>query len=98
MPTRPELVIRIRSVAGIELSVVRNRNPAFLVLLSGSSTVNVADSMDLVRNGSYFYLLPDDIVYIPATPLSDAAHIAQQVADVLFFRGWSAGLSWELNP
>lgn len=63
-----------------------------------ATRVNVADSMDLVRNGSYFYLLPDDIVYIPATPLSDAAHIAQQVADVLFFRGWSAGLSWELNP
>lgn len=62
-----------------------------------ATRVNVQGSLDLVNNASLFYLLPDDIVYIPSTPLSNAAHIARQVADVLFFRGWSVGFSWQLN-
>jgi polysaccharide export outer membrane protein len=62
-----------------------------------ATRVNVANGLNFTDDGSLFYLLPDDIVYIPATRISDAAHIAKQVGDVLFFRGWSLGFSWQLH-
>jgi len=44
-----------------------------------------------------FYLHPDDIVYIPRRRLNTAAEIANEVADIFFFRGWSIGFSDEFN-
>lgn len=44
-----------------------------------------------------FYLHPDDIIYIPRRRLNTAAEIATEVADILFFRGWSIGFSGDYN-
>jgi polysaccharide export outer membrane protein len=38
--------------------------------------------------GTLFYLMPDDIVFVPRTPLSEAAQIATELRDLLMFRGW----------
>lgn len=62
-----------------------------------ATRVNVTNGPNLQGDGGLFYLLPDDIVYIPATRISGTAHIARQVADILLFRGWSLGLSWQLH-
>jgi polysaccharide export outer membrane protein len=47
--------------------------------------------------GTFFYLKPNDIVYVPRTKINHAAEIARDVADILFFRGWNVGFSWELH-
>lgn len=63
----------------------------------------VATRIDLKKtlsfeNGSeFFYLYPDDIVYVPKTWLATAADVAKKIANVLFFRGWSVGFTWELH-
>ena len=48
-----------------------------------------------VAKGRIFYLRPDDVVFVPSRPLSTAAQISREVADVLFFRGW--GFSIDLD-
>jgi polysaccharide export outer membrane protein len=44
-----------------------------------------------------FYLQPDDIVWVPRTWISKAAEVARDIADILFFRGWGVGFTWELH-
>jgi polysaccharide biosynthesis/export protein len=39
--------------------------------------------------GQMFVLRPDDIVYVPKTWLRSAAEVAKDLADMIFFRGWS---------
>lgn len=46
--------------------------------------------------GALFYLMPDDLVFVPRTRLSTTAQIANEIADVLMFRGWTLdGISVE---
>lgn len=76
-----------------EVYVIRRKGKQII-----ARRVNVMDTLSFSDNGTMFYLLPDDIVYIPSSPLSDAAHLANQVAEVLMFRGWGVNFSWQLNP
>jgi len=46
---------------------------------------------------SFFYLSPDDMVYVPKRPITRIAELMRDVGDALHFRGWSVGLSWELH-
>lgn len=54
----------------------------------------VATRLDLTRSadfggrGSMFYLMPDDIIFVPRTRLSHSAEIATHLRDALMFRGW----------
>lgn len=75
-----------------EVYVIRRKGKQII-----ATRVNLEDTLSFRDSGTLFYLLPDDIVYVPSTPLSDAAHLATQVAEVLFFRGWSLNFSWRLN-
>lgn len=42
----------------------------------------------------FFFLQPDDIVYVPKTWLSRTAQISNDIADILFFRGWGGNISF----
>lgn len=44
------------------------------------------------RNG-LFYLQPDDIIYIPKRRIAKWAEVAQEISQVLLFRGWGFSLS-----
>jgi polysaccharide export outer membrane protein len=59
--------------------------------------VNVEKSLELNEDGEFFFLQPDDIVYVPRRDLNRWAAIARDVADVIFFRGWSVGFSADYN-
>lgn len=54
----------------------------------------IATRIDLSRSGALggrkpmFYLMPDDLVFVPRTRISEAAQIARQVSEALMFRGW----------
>lgn len=45
----------------------------------------------------FFYLSPDDIVYVPKRPITRAAELVRDLAEVVQFRGWSVGFNWELH-
>jgi polysaccharide export outer membrane protein len=42
----------------------------------------------LRRDGSFFFLQPNDIVYIPKTWITETAEVMRDLQDVLLFRGW----------
>ena len=75
-----------------EVYVIRRKGKQMI-----ATRVNAEQTFSMAGNGSLFFLMPDDIVYIPSTPLSDAAYLSQQVADVLMFRGWGLNFSWQLR-
>ncbi len=49
------------------------------------------------REYKFFYLKPDDILYVPKRPINKAAELMRDVSEILLFRGWSFGFSWELH-
>jgi polysaccharide export outer membrane protein len=51
--------------------------------------VDMRQAASLGGFGALFYLMPDDLVFVPRTRLSTTAQIVTQVRDVLMFRGWS---------
>ena len=51
----------------------------------------------LRRDSSFFYLLPNDIVYVPKTWIAEAAEVARDIGSILFFRGWSYSLTDSIN-
>lgn len=51
------------------------------------------------KDGRYFYIRPDDIIYIPKTRISSLAQLHRDISDILFFRGWGISLDGTLyNP
>lgn len=53
--------------------------------------VNLKSTLALGPEGEYFYLKPDDMVYVPRTNLSSMARVMTQVGEMFWFRGWSLG-------
>ncbi len=61
--------------------------------------INLKEVLALKKSSKFFYLQPDDIVYVPKTYIRKAADVARDIADIFFFRGWGIGLgfSYELH-
>jgi len=51
--------------------------------------VNLSEILSPTESGSYFYLKPDDILYIPREGYLDFADVIQTIARIVMFRGWS---------
>ncbi len=56
-------------------------------------SLNVSDLTTTQRDAAFFYLRPDDIIFIPRTRIASLAQLMQQIADIALFRGWSASYS-----
>lgn len=89
---KPISVAQALSLAGsfskdAELSsvIVARRHQSKIV----ATRLDLTKSADLGGRGSLFFLMPDDIVYVPRTRLSEAAQIGTELRDALMFRGWS---------
>ncbi|NWH04701.1 polysaccharide biosynthesis/export family protein [Desulfobacter latus] len=57
-----------------------------------ANAVNVQDTLYPDDASTFFYLKPDDIVFVPKNQRSALAEAHREIADILFFRGWSIGL------
>ena len=42
-----------------------------------------------------FFLQPDDVLFVPKSTLYANSEIAQQITDVLLFRGWGVSISYD---
>lgn len=62
-----------------------------------ATRIDMKNSFNTNNEYKFFYLIPDDIVYVPKRPITKAAELTREIADVLFFRGWSMGFSWTLH-
>ena len=60
--------------------------------------VDLASVMNASENASDFMLQPEDIVYVPMSPIAKAnLFVSQYIEQLLLFRGVSFGFSYELN-
>ncbi|HUT24734.1 MAG TPA: polysaccharide biosynthesis/export family protein [Sumerlaeia bacterium] len=59
--------------------------------------LNVKKTLWLDSDGKFFYLLPDDIVYVPRRKFARWADVARDIGDITFFRGWSVGAQYRLD-
>jgi protein involved in polysaccharide export with SLBB domain len=60
--------------------------------------IDLAALMEAGDNSSDMQLQPDDIVYVPKSAIANAnKFINEYIGGLLMFRGWSFGLSYDLN-
>lgn len=50
--------------------------------------INPYAALNIEDNSSFFFIRPDDIVYVPPSRLQQAGQIADDIARVIMFRGW----------
>ena len=98
--TRPVSVLKALTMAGgfsqgakLGSVIVARRQDNKII----ATRVDVSDALSFNDTRDLFYLQPDDIVFVPKTWIFKASEVAQQISEVMFFRGWGGTLSWELH-
>lgn len=61
-----------------------------------SRTLDLRKKLTLHADEPFFYLRPDDILYVPKTALASRAEIMRDVADLMMFRGWGSSIDVDL--
>lgn len=54
--------------------------------------VDLSKILSPEKQGTYFYLKPDDIIYIPRKDFFEFADIVQSISNIIMFRGWSVSI------
>lgn len=66
-----------------------------------STRINLKDTLAMKSDSKFFYLQPDDLVFVPKTFITEAGELMRQLAQIVLFNGWSAsagiGFSYELH-
>lgn len=62
-----------------------------------ATRVNLESTLAFTNDSKFFFLQPNDIVYVPQTRISKAAEVARDIGNMIFFKGWGIGFSWELH-
>ena len=50
--------------------------------------INLEKSLKFNKESIFFYLQPNDIVFVPTTAIFSAAELARSIGDITFFNGW----------
>ena len=77
------------SDAKLESVIVFRRHERRIV----ARKLNLHNRFELNASDEFFYLRPDDVVYIPRRRIAELAEIMQEIADIALFRGWYFGYS-----
>lgn len=54
-----------------------------------ATRLNLKNALNVTGDSEFFYLRPDDIVYVPRTGLSELAEMIREIESVFLFRGWT---------
>lgn len=54
-----------------------------------ATRIDLESAMSANTSSSFFYLRPDDIVFVPRTRIASLAQLMGEIADVFLFKGWS---------
>lgn len=60
--------------------------------------VNLKNILGAKRKAVQIVMSADNILYVPRTKDAKAAEIVRNIGDILFFKGWSLGLDYDLTP
>lgn len=55
-------------------------------------SLNIKKLLNLDQSQSFFYVRPDDVVYVPKTSIGSTGELMRQIADVILFNGWGASI------
>ncbi len=91
---RPLTVLQAIALAGgdildsdIEEIFVARRQEKRMVV----RRINVQSLLNAEKESGFFFIGPDDIVYVPNTRLSTVANISENIRKIMMFRGWTFG-------
>lgn len=89
---RPISVFEAITLAGGHLNDARLDN-IIVLRRDGNKVIARRVDMDAMlsakKDAQYFYLKPDDLIYVPMTNIASMSQLMQQLANVVLFRGWS---------
>jgi len=96
---RPTTVVEALALAGSPLSsaklnsvvVMRRRADRMIGM-----RVDARSTLHLRKNSFFFFLQPDDVIYVPRRTIARIGDVAEDIQRVLFFNGW--GLTVEFDP
>lgn len=60
-----------------------------------STVVDLSQAIATTQDGTFFYLKPDDVVYVTESGIFEAGRVAKALSQIIMFRGW--GISWGGN-
>ena len=60
-------------------------------------SLNLKDLLNLKDQSPFFYLGPDDILFIPKTRIASLAELMGQIRDIALFDGWTVGINEGVN-
>ena len=60
-------------------------------------SLNLQDIFMLKDQSSFFYLGPDDILFVPKTRIASLSELMLQIANIALFDGWSYGIGEGVN-
>lgn len=89
---RPLSVYEALALAGGHLENARLDN---IIVLRREGNKIMARRVDMdamlsaKKDAEYFYLKPDDLVYVPMTNIASMAQLMQNLSNIILFRGWS---------
>lgn len=76
-----------------DVIVVRKRGDKMV-----ATKVDAYRPLDMKKNSQFFYLQPDDIVYVPKRAIARLSDISKDLAGIVLFRGWGVSMDYNLNP
>jgi polysaccharide biosynthesis/export protein len=76
-----------------DVVVVRKRGEKMV-----ATKVDVYRPLTMKKNSQFFYLQPDDIVYVPKRAITRLSDFSKDIAGIVLFRGWGVSLDYSLNP
>ncbi|MDP8218720.1 MAG: polysaccharide biosynthesis/export family protein [Candidatus Theseobacter exili] len=98
--SKPTSVMETLSLAGgilpsaqLNCIIIARKHEKKVVL----TRINLESLLKFKKNSEFFYLMPDDVVFVPKSGLAKSAEIAEYIRQSIFFRGWGVGFSWELH-
>ncbi len=97
---RPITVIEALAMAGSPLRtaklnnvvVIRRRNEKMVGM-----RVDARSALHLKKNSFFFYLQPNDVIFVPKTTISKIGDVAEDVQRMLMFNGWGFSLEVPFN-
>lgn len=57
-----------------------------------ATKIDLEKSFSFEKESTFFYLRPDDIIYVPKTSIATTAELSRDIASILFFRGWGVNI------
>ncbi|MEI6562931.1 MAG: polysaccharide biosynthesis/export family protein [bacterium] len=76
-----------------DVVVVRKRGDKMI-----ATKVDAYRPLAMRKHSQFFYLQPDDIVYVPKRTITRLSDFSKDIAGIVLFRGWGVSLDYNLNP